>query len=129
MKSGTLWIVIAALCALGNWACGGGGSGNGIVVTIGAPTSMAVGTSATVTDMVTGGLDSGNSGVGLVWTCTPAASWGTASFNPNTLTVNTIGSIFTAPATVPAGGTLTIIATVQTVGFPSASANIAITDP
>jgi hypothetical protein len=117
MKCGTLWIVIVALSALGNEACGGGGNGGGTFVQIQAPTTMAVSTTADVTAIVNPVGTSGNSGEGVAWTCTPAASCGTSSFNPRqTSTENS--TVFTAPATVPVGGTVTITATVNTGGPP-----------
>jgi hypothetical protein len=127
MKRGTLWIVIIALCTLGN-ACGGGGNGGGTFVQIEAPTSMAVSTSADVTAIVNPAGTSGNSGEGVAWTCTPVASCGASSFNPDQTSTENF-TVFTAPATVPAGGTVTITATVNTGAppFSKMSTNITIT--
>ena len=125
MNRGTLWILLVALCALGNSACGGS-SGSQLPQRIGvqittAPTSMALSANANVVASVTG--DAANGGV--TWNCTPAASCGTASFNPDQTASGAV-SVFTAPASTPSGGTVTITATSVTDASVNKSANITV---
>src|SRR5208283_4001330 len=69
--------------------------------------------------------DSANGGV--KWNCTPAASCGTTSFNPDE-TASGVASAFTAPTAVPAGNQVTITATsVTDTSIVSAPVNIIIT--
>ncbi len=127
MKRDIFWIVVVAFCAVGNAACGSPGFKLiGTPVTIsGAPATMAVGTTADVSAVVT----DGSSSLGEVdWNCTPAPSCGKSSFNPDK-TASGATTVFTAPATVPPeGGLITISATVEGKGFVGTSI-ITITPP
>ena len=125
MNRGNLLIVLAALCAVGNAACGGSSSsstGLEIVITT-APASMVVGATANVVATVTD--DSKNGGV--TWSCTPAPFCGTTSFNPDQ-TQSGAASIFTAPSVIPPGSQqVTITATsVSDTSISSNSVNITI---
>ncbi len=124
MKRGTLWTVLIALCSLANAACSSSSPNQAITVTITtAPTTLATGAMGNVVATVAN--DSANGGV--TWNCTPAASCGTASFNPDK-TASGATSTFTAPATIPAGNQVTITATsVTDNSIVSAPVNITIT--
>ena len=95
-----------------------------ITVTISSsPTTLVVGTTGNL--IATVANDTANGGV--TWNCTPAASCGTTSFNPDQ-TASGAPSVFTAPATVPAGNQVTITATsVTNPAIVSAPVNITIT--
>ena len=105
--------------------CGGGGSGSGttpptITVTFNPapPASVQVNSKTDVTAIVT------NDTTGDVnWSCTPVNSCG--SFSP-AQTLSGISTTYTAPATVPSGGKVTVIATSVADSSASASATIAI---
>ncbi|MGA2845136.1 MAG: hypothetical protein ABSF68_06920, partial [Candidatus Acidiferrales bacterium] len=125
MNRGNLLIVLVALCAVGNAACGSSSSsstGLEIVITT-APATMAVGATADVVATVTD--DSKNGGV--TWSCVPAPSCGTTSFNPDQ-TQSGAASMFTAPSAVPPGSQqVTITATsVSDTSISSNSVNITI---
>jgi hypothetical protein len=127
MKRDIFWIFLVAFCAVGNAACGSPNFkliGTPVVVS-GAPATMAVGTTADVSAVVSDGSTS----LGEVeWNCTPAASCGKSSFNPDK-TASGATTVFTAPATVPPEGRLiTIRATVVGKGFVGTSI-ITITPP
>jgi hypothetical protein len=125
MKRGILLAVVVALCALGNADCGLDSSNllpNGLigVLVVGAPQSMAPGATVSLNASVSGDPAT----KGLMWSCTPSASCGAASFNPD-VTALGIATIFTAPATIPAGGQVTITATlVDKPIFSSSTINI-----
>lgn len=123
MKRETLWIVFVALCALGNAACGGG-KPKPIVVTISmAPATLAVNTSGNVVATVAN--DPANNGV--IWTCNPAVACSSSSFNPSS-TLNGATTVFTAPPSIPSGGSVTITATSETnSSVVSAPATVTIT--
>ena len=95
-----------------------------ITVTISSsPTTLVAGATGNV--IATVANDTANGGV--TWSCTPAASCGTTSFNPDQ-TASLAPSVFTAPATVPAGNQVTITATsVTNPAIVSAPVNITIT--
>jgi hypothetical protein len=89
--------------------CGGGGSGPAplpisVSFSVAPPASLAAGATANVSATVLN--DSG--GKGVTWSCAPAAACGT--FNP-TSTTSGAATVFTAPSTVPTGGSVTITAT------------------
>ena len=114
-------------------ACGGGGSstngggGTGpqpISLTFAElpPSSMMTGSNVGVSATVTN--DSKNAGV--TWTCTPMGTCGT--FNP-TSTPSGNPTTYTAPSTVPSGGTVTLTATSVTDTTKTATAQVTITAP
>ena len=126
MNRGNLLIVLVALCAVGNAACGGssGSSSTGLEIVITtAPATMVVGATADVVATVTD--DPKNAGV--TWSCTPAPSCGTTSFNPDQ-TQSGAASMFTAPSVIPPGSQqVTITATsVSDTSISSNSVNITI---
>lgn len=84
---------------------------------VGVPTTLA--TSATATFSATT-----NDSSGVNWTCTPTGACG--SFSP-TNTLTGVNTTYTAPAAVPSGGKVTVIATSVTDNTKSASAKITIT--
>jgi hypothetical protein len=109
MKREILLTVLVALCALGNTACGPGNLfPNGLidVSIVGAPQNMAPGTTASLGASISGDPMT----KGVMWSCAPSASCGPASFNPD-VTALGVSTVFTAPATIPAVGPLTITAT------------------
>ena len=87
------------------------------------PTSMLIGTTTTLTAVVAN--DSTNSGV--TWTCLPANVCG--SFNPTTSMGSTATTTYTAPAAIPAGGSVTVTATSIKDSTQSATATITISAP
>jgi hypothetical protein len=95
-----------------------------ITVTISSsPTTLVAGATGNV--IATVANDTANGGV--TWNCTPAASCGTTSFNPD-VTASLAPSVFTAPATVPAGNQVTITAaSVTNPAIVSDPVNITIT--
>ncbi|MGA2899425.1 MAG: hypothetical protein ABSF40_04230, partial [Candidatus Acidiferrales bacterium] len=123
MNRGNLLTVLVALCTVGNAACGGSSSTGLEVVITTAPASMVVGATANVVATVTD--DPKNAGV--TWSCTPAPSCGTTSFNPDQ-TQSGAASVFTAPSVVPPGSQqVTITATsVSDTSISSNSVNITI---
>src|ERR1700689_3783220 len=124
MNRGNLLIVLVALCAVGNAACGGSSSSTGLEIVITtAPASMVVGATADVVATVTDNPKN----TGLTWICAPAPSCGTTSFNP-AQTQSGAASMFTAPSAVPPGSQqVTITATsVSDTSISSNSVNITI---
>jgi hypothetical protein len=118
MRRATLWSVLVALCGFGIAGCGGGSP---LRVTItAAPTTLQTGASSGVTALVTHDKAAG----GVTWSCTPTGACGT--FDP-AQTPSGIQTTFTAPAVVPTGGSVAIIATSVTNTSVSGSATIAIT--
>ncbi len=110
-------------------ACGGGG-GNGpnppaISVTLSPapPASVTAGATASLTAVVSN--DSSNGGVSWSVTC-GSSSCGT--FTPATTPSGT-ATTYTAPANVPTGGTVNIVASSVTDGTATASASITIAAP
>jgi hypothetical protein len=124
MKRGPLWIVSVALCVLGNASCGGLGGLNFndalLVFITQVPSTMMAGTTANVVAVVSN--DPAERGV--TWSCTPASSCGKISFNPDK-TASGAATVFTAPATPPPGGAVTITAT--SVSKPDISVSTSIT--
>jgi hypothetical protein len=108
MKRAILLTVVVALCALGNAACLPNHllPNNLIAVFVAAPQNMAPGATVSLNASVSG--DPAKKG--LMWSCTPSASCGAASFNPD-VTALGAATVFTAPATIPAGGQVTITVT------------------
>ena len=110
-------------------ACGGGGGNGpnppaGISVNFGSiPSTVTAGTTAPFTALVTG--DSGNAGVTWSVTCGTSTC---GSFSP-TSTGSGTATTYTAPANVPTGGTVTIVATSVTDGTATASTSVTITAP
>jgi hypothetical protein len=82
-----------------------------------APTSVAMGMSVQVTATVSN--DSAAKGVN--WSCTPANSCG--SFNP-TSTASGAATTYSAPATVPPGASVVVIATAVSDMTKNANANV-----
>ena len=118
MKRGTLWVALLAFSALGIAGCG---CNSDLKVTITTfPTTLAPGATSDVAATVTHDAKM----AGVTWSCTPAGSCG--SFFP-TQTASGVNSVFTAPATAPAGGSVTIIATSVSKPSVSSSTNVAIT--
>lgn len=122
----SLLVVTASLATL-LAACGGGNGNNNPPLQISVaftsgftpPGSMTVSTTAGIAATVTN--DSKN--LGVTWSCTPASACG--SFNPSS-TASTVPTTYTAPAAVPSGGTVTIIATSVADTTKSASQQVTI---
>jgi hypothetical protein len=87
------------------------------------PTSLAAGATTSLTAVVTN--DSKNAGVNWTVTC---ASSPCGSFSP-TSTLSGVATTYTAPAAVPTGNTVTVIATSVTDTTKSVSATITIGAP
>jgi hypothetical protein len=110
-------------------ACGGGG-GNGpnpptisVSLSPAPPTTLTAGQTASLIAVVSN--DSGNAGVTWSVTCGGTAC---GSFNPTT-TASGAATTYTAPANVPTGATVTIVASSVTDGTATASATITIAAP
>jgi hypothetical protein len=110
-------------------ACGGGG-GNGpnppsisVALSPAPPASITAGTTASLTAVVSN--DSSNGGVTWSVTC-GSSSCGT--FTPVT-TASGTATTYAAPATVPTGGTVNIVASSVTDGTATASVSITIAAP
>jgi hypothetical protein len=73
-----------------------------------APATLSVGKGATFNATVTG--DSSNAGVDWTATCGSAVAGACGVFNPAT-TASAIGTVYTAPSTLPANNPVTVIAT------------------
>jgi hypothetical protein len=97
-------------------------AGAGIAVTLSAPPPSSMNVSAQASVVATVANDSLNQGV--TWSCTPASACG--SFSP-TATASGAATTYTAPATVPTGGTVTVTATSVSNNSAQASANVTIT--
>jgi len=82
-----------------------------------APATLAVSGTTTVAATT-------NDSAGVTWTCAPANSCG--SFNPSS-TLTTVTTTYTAPASVPAGGMVTLTATSVTDTTKTATASVLIT--
>jgi hypothetical protein len=118
MKRASLWTVLVGFCAFGIAGCGCNSHPKVTITT--APTTLAAGASSNVVAHVT--HDSKNEGVD--WSCAPAGACGT--FTPSQTPSDTASS-YTAPATAPSGGSVTITATSVKDPKESASATITIT--
>ncbi|MCU1321297.1 MAG: hypothetical protein JWM43_946 [Acidobacteriaceae bacterium] len=97
-----------------------------VAFSVAAPSSMEISTTARVAAQVTNDPLSG----GVIWAAT-CGSVACGSFNP-TISGNTAlvsGTTYTAPPTVPPGGTVTITATSLTDTTKSVSASVEITGP
>jgi len=105
MRNPLVLVVLAVAFAVG---CGGGGSygGQSISVSFAMPPPASLGLGGTASISATVSYDSASKGVS--WSCAPAGSCG--SFNPTT-TASAGMTTYTAPATAPAGGSVTITAT------------------
>src|SRR6202167_2579340 len=123
MNRGNLLTVLVALCTVGNAACGGSSSTGLEVVITTAPASMVVGATANVVATVTDHPKN----AGVTWSCTPAPSCGTTSFNPDQ-TQSGAASVFTAPSVVPPGSQQVTITdtSVSDTSISSNSVNITI---
>lgn len=108
-----------AACGGGN-GYGGGGTAAISVALSNPPASVQAGATAQLTAVVTNDSKSG----GVNWTCAPAGSCG--SFNP-AMTASGTATTYTAPATAPSGGSVTVTATSVTDGTKYANASISIT--
>jgi hypothetical protein len=125
----TIWMSSIAAVAFVAAACGGGGSGPnppaGITVNFSPapPASITAGTTASLTGVVSN--DSSNGGVTWSVTCGSAQC---GSFNPVT-TGSGAATTYTAPANVPTGNTVNIVASSVTDGTATASTQITIAPP
>ena len=106
--------------------CGGGGSQQpppppvvAVAISTMPPSALSAGGTATVSATVTN--DTANAGVN--WSCSPMGSCG--SFNPAS-TASGSNSTYTAPGSVPAGGSVTITATSVTDAFKKTNASVTI---
>jgi hypothetical protein len=119
--------LISAIAALGFLlaACGGGGNNPPAAISVAfspaPPTSMVVSATASITAVVSS--DSKNAGVTWTVTCGSAAC---GTFNP-AATPSGTATTYTAPAAIPTGNTVTVVATSVTDTTKSASATITIT--
>jgi hypothetical protein len=110
--------------------CGGGSSSSptppplpiSVSFSAAPPASLAAVTTANMSATVL----NDSAGKGVTWSCAPAAACGT--FNP-TSTTSGAATVFTAPATVPAGGNVTITATSVTDNSKTANQTLTITAP
>jgi hypothetical protein len=125
----TIAIAIAAVLLAALVACGGSSTTTqpppAISVAFGGtqpPASLTVNGTAPLTAVVSN--DSKNGGV--TWSCTPASACGT--FNPTT-TASGTATTYTAPATIPTGGSATVTATSVSDTSKSKSATITINPP
>jgi len=120
----TILITASAALSLALAACGGGGGSNPTqpitVALAGAPSSLTV--SGTTSISATVGNDPSNAGVTWSVTC---GSQACGSFNP-TSTQSGSPTTFQAPAAVPTGNTVTVVATSVTDTTKTASATITI---
>jgi hypothetical protein len=85
----------------------------------GAPANITVNGSASITATVI----NDSAGGGVTWSCAPSGSCGT--FNPTT-TASGAATVYTAPAAIPSGGTVTVTATSVTDTTKSAAATITV---
>src|SRR5580704_14846138 len=126
MNRRATWIALIALCSVGDVSCWPGRSlqlFTQLSVSIFTPPrTMKVGTIANIAATVFNDPTNG----GVIWNCTPAASCGTSSFNPDSTFSEAVTNL-TAPASIPAGGTITVTATTKATPSVSASATITIT--
>lgn len=107
-------LILAILAVAVIAGCGGGsssGSGPGptpqvisVTFSVAPPTTIAAGGTANVSAVVM----NESTGKGVTWSCTPAMTCGT--FNPAS-TSSGAATAYTAPATAPTGGSVTITAT------------------
>jgi hypothetical protein len=125
----TILMSSIAAIAFAAAACGGGGSNPptpppiSVVLSTAPPASITVGQAASVAATVSN--DSSNSGVN--WSVTCGASE-CGRFNPGT-TAGGAATTYTAPANVPTGGSVTIVATSVADGTATASASVTIVGP
>jgi hypothetical protein len=116
-------LILASLALAVISGCGGGSSSGpsptplpvSVSFSAAPPASLAAGATANVSATVL----NDSAGKGVAWSCTPAAACGT--FNP-TSTTSGGATVFTAPSTVPTGGSVTITATSVTDSTKFASA-------
>ncbi len=122
------WVLLPLICAAmisGLVGCGGGSSSVttpppaiSIAFNPAPPAAMQVGTNSPLTAVVTN--DSSNAGVDWSVTCGSSAC---GSFSP-THTASDVATTYTAPATVPSGGTVTVTAASHAEPTKFASATI-----
>jgi hypothetical protein len=129
LKFKTILMSSIAAIAFAAAACGGGG-GNGpnppaisVSLSPAPPTSITAGATASLTAVVSN--DSSNGGVTWSVTC-GSSSCGT--FTPAT-TASGSATTYTAPANVPTGGAVNIVASSVTDGTATAAASITIAAP
>ena len=89
------------------------------------PTTIVAGATASVNAVVTG--DAGAGGVDWTFACGGAAC-GSGGFAP-THTASGGATVFTAPSSVPSGGSVTITATAHDAPSPAVNATITVTAP
>lgn len=119
-----LLVGFAFLCA-----CGGGGGGNppppptiSVAFATAPPGAISIGGTASVSASVSN--DSAKGGVN--WGCSPSGSCGTFSLSS---TASGAMTMYTAPATVPTGGAVMVMATSVTDSTKSVQANVTVTGP
>lgn len=116
-------LIVAALAILS--ACGGGSSGPqpiSVTISTAPPSSLAVNKTAPVAARVS--HDPANAGV--TWSCAPAGVCGSFSASA---TPSGIDTTYTAPASIPASGSVTLTATSVSDASKSASVVVTIVPP
>jgi len=118
-----LFVVLLGITFTISSGCGASGRGViSVLLSTAPPNSLQTGANAPVAATVMN--DSANKGV--TWSCMPAGACG--SFNP-AATASGAMTTYTAPAAVPQGGSVTIIATSVSDNTKTASAIVTITAP
>jgi hypothetical protein len=106
-------------------ACGGGGSAPPATISVAfaapPPGNLAIGATAGISAAVS----NDSAAAGVTWTVT-CGSTQCGSFNPATSPGNTATTTYTAPAAIPTGNTVTVVATSVSDTSKSASATITI---
>jgi hypothetical protein len=130
-KGKSFFLFAALTVVLLNSGCGGSSSQPRsqtsqppLISVVLSAVSASVVPGGTTTVSATVSNDSMNAGVS--WSCVPANACG--SFSPST-TASAVATTYTAPAVVPAGSQVTVIAKSVTQSFRSASSLVVITDP
>jgi hypothetical protein len=124
MKTITTILALTMLAAL--VACSSGSKSTTVtppaisVSVSGAPTSLTVNGTAQITATVS----NDSAAKGVTWSCAPSAACG--SFNP-TSSASGSATTYTAPSSVPSGGSVTVTATSVSDSTKTASATISIT--
>ena len=94
-----------------------------VLFVVGPPSSLAVSASTSLIAGVVNGADST-----VTWSVTCSSPGACGSFGP-TVTLSSSPTTYTAPATIPVGGTVTVTATSDVDTSKSVSAKITITPP